>query len=87
MIGKQYGTGDLIHRQVKPIIIVENMIHRIININHLLIITNATIIFVIEQNKNPPIELIIIRKKRINVALLIVEYLHLTKIITNYYIC
>ena len=59
-------------------IIVENMIDRIINLNHLLIINNVNTIFIIEQNNKLVTELIMINKKWINVALLTVEYLHLT---------
>ena len=43
-------------RQVKPMIILYNNMHRIIN---LLIITNVNIIFMIEQHNNLLIELIV----------------------------
>ena len=57
-------------RRVQPMIIVENMIHNIIN---LLIITNVISIVLIEQHIKLLTELIVIGKKWKNVVVFIVE--------------
>ena len=48
VIQKQYVIGNITKLQVEPIIIVENMIHGIINLN-LLIITNFNSVVIIKQ--------------------------------------
>ena len=73
VIGKQDRISNLVHCQVQPMIIVDNMMHSIINLNHLMIITNINSRVIIEQHNKLPNELIMIKKKWINAALLIVE--------------
>ena len=59
-------------------IILYNMIHYIINLNHMMIITNLNSVFIIEQHNKLLTEMIMIINKWINVALFIFEYLHRT---------
>ena len=59
MKGNQNVIGNIVKRQVQPMIIVENMIHRIINLK-LIFITNVNSIAMIEQHNKLPTELIMI---------------------------
>ena len=59
---KQDGIGNLVQRQVWPIIIVENTIHSIINLN-LIIINKFNSIIMIEQDNKLFTSLIMIGKK------------------------
>ena len=77
-MGKNDVIDNLVKRQVQPMIIVDNMIHHIINLNHMLIVTNVNTIVIIEQQNKLLRELITTKKKWINVVLLILEYLHHT---------
>ena len=77
MKGNQNVIGNFVKHQVQPTIILDNMMHRIINLS-LLIISNANSIAMIEQHNKILIELIMIGEKWKNVVLFILEYLHLT---------
>ena len=59
--GNQNSTDIIVKHQVQPMIIVDNMIHHIINLN-LLIITNIKSVVMIEQHNKLPTELIMVGK-------------------------